>query len=87
MTKSAHINTRVEPGLKQDAELVLSQLGLSMSDAVSLFLTQTVLHKGLPFAVRIPNEETIEAINESRAGLKRYTSSEGMLADILGEDD
>jgi DNA-damage-inducible protein J len=87
MGKTAYINTRVEPDLKKDAETVFSQLGLSMSDAVALFLRQSVLNKGLPFPVRLPNAETLEAINEPRENLKRYTSSQEMFDDILGEDD
>ena len=87
MSKTAYINTRVEPELKDKAEGVLSQLDLSMSDAVMLFLNQTVLHQGLPFPVRIPNQETIDAINEPREGLKRYASPSEMFDDILNEDD
>lgn len=85
MGKSAYINTRVEPELKKNAENVFSQLGLSMSDAISLFLSQSVLHKGLPFPVRIPNDETVEAINEPRKGLMRYSSSQEMFDDILND--
>jgi len=87
MRKTAYINTRVEPELKKNAESLFSQLGLSMSDAVSLFLNQAVLNKGLPFPVRIPNTETIEAFNEPREGLKRYTSSQDMFDDILNDNE
>lgn len=86
MPKTAYINTRVEPELKKNAESVFSQLGLSMSDAVALFLSQSVLHKGLPFPVRIPNAETVEAINEPRDDLKRYASSQDMFDDILKDE-
>lgn len=87
MNKTTHISVKVNQELKGKAEGVLSQLGLSMSDAVTLFLNQTVLHQGLPFPVRIPNQETIDAINEPREGLKRYASSSEMFDDILNEDD
>ncbi len=86
MSKTAYINTRVEPDLKRDAETIFSKLGLSMSDAVALFLRQSVLHQGLPFEVGLPNAETIEAINEPRDGLKRYASSQDMLDDILKDE-
>jgi len=87
MSKSAYINTRIEPHLKQEAEGVLSKLGLSMSDAVTLFLNQTVMHQGLPFDVRIPNSETIGAIQEPRDDLKVYDTASDMMADILSEED
>jgi DNA-damage-inducible protein J len=68
MPKSAYITARVEPELKARAESVLKQIGLSTTDAVTLFLHQVVLRRGLPFSARIPNKETREAIAELDAG-------------------
>lgn len=83
MRKTDFINSRVEPELKKDAERIFLQLGLSMSDAVTLFLRQSVMHQGLPFDVRIPNKDTSAAIKESHQNLKRYSSSKEMVDDIL----
>ncbi|MCH3953843.1 MAG: type II toxin-antitoxin system RelB/DinJ family antitoxin [Eubacterium sp.] len=55
MGKSATLNLRVDPELKQNAEAILSRLGLPMSTAVDLFLNQIVLTGGLPFAVTLPD--------------------------------
>ncbi len=85
MAKTALLNTRAGPELKGQAEFVLSKLGLSMSEAVTLFLRQTVQQQGLPFAVRLPNRETEEAIAEPRNG-RGYASQEAMLDDILAEE-
>lgn len=54
MEKSATLNLRINPTLKQDAESVLSRLGIPMSTAVDMFLNQVVLSEGIPFAVTLP---------------------------------
>ncbi len=55
MEKTATLNLRVNPALKQDAESVLGRLGIPMSVAVDMFLNQIVLVGGIPFAVTLPN--------------------------------
>ena len=87
MAKTAAINTRIEPDLKQEAEGIFSTLGIKTSDAISMFYKQVVLQKGIPFDVRIPNEETIAALNEPREGLKTYDNARAMMEDILSESD
>ena len=67
MAKTETIRARVEPGLKRDAEAVLKKIGLTPSEAITLFLTQVKLTKGLPFPLRVPNAETRRAIRETRA--------------------
>ena len=54
MEKSATLNLRVNPALKQEAESVLRRLGVPMSTAVDIFLNQIVLTGGIPFAVTLP---------------------------------
>jgi DNA-damage-inducible protein J len=58
MLKTAMIHARVEPMLKQDAEIMLRSVGLNMSQAITLFLQQVKFQRGLPFDVKVPNEET-----------------------------
>jgi len=67
MGKSETIRASVEPRLKREAEAVLKKIGLTPSEAITLFLTQVKLTKGLPFPVRVPNAETRRAIREARA--------------------
>ncbi|MEA2100346.1 MAG: type II toxin-antitoxin system RelB/DinJ family antitoxin, partial [Campylobacterota bacterium] len=43
--------------------------GVSLSDAINMFLTQSVMERGLPFEMKIPNDETIRAIEDARAGI------------------
>jgi DNA-damage-inducible protein J len=67
MRKTETIRARIEPRLKRDAEAVLKKIGLTSSEAITLFLTQVKLTKGLPFSIRVPNAETRRAIREARA--------------------
>ena len=67
-TKDAKVQVRMESGLKADVEKIFKKLGLTTSEAVSLFFNMVKLSKGLPFEVKIPNAETIEALEDSRAG-------------------
>jgi addiction module RelB/DinJ family antitoxin len=64
--KTETIRARVEPRLKREAEAVLKKLGLTPSEAITLFLTQVKLTKGLPFPTRVPNAETRRALREAR---------------------
>ena len=84
MAKTDMIRARVEPELKREAEDLFSDLGLSATDAITLFYRQVTLHQGLPFDVRIPNPETIEALTQARdgIGLIEYTSLEDLKAAV-----
>ena len=53
-TKTSNVFARVEPELKEQAEAVLSEIGLPMSNAITLFLKQVVLRRGVPFPIVIP---------------------------------
>lgn len=65
MHKVATINTRIEPRLKTRAENILHKVGLTSAEAVRLFYMQICLRNGLPFAVKIPNKETIKAMDDA----------------------
>ena len=81
--KTDIINARIEPALKSSAEKIFRSLGMSTTDAISIFLSQVVLNKGLPFEVRIPNKTTRQAIKELKAGKgKRYKSSQQLMDDL-----
>lgn len=68
MSKTETVRARVEPELKRNAEAVLKKLGLTPSEAITLFLTQVTLSNGLPFTLRVPNRRTSKAIREARSG-------------------
>ena len=54
MARTANVFARVESEIKEQAESVLDQLGIPMSNAVSMFLKQIVLQKGIPFEMKLP---------------------------------
>jgi len=68
MAKAAMIRARIEPELKTDVENIFQELGLSITEAVTLFYRQVRLNRGLPFEVRIPNETTVRTFRDSDAG-------------------
>ena len=76
MAKSEMIRARVEPALKHDAEAVLNKLGMTPTEAITLFYRQVTLFRGLPFPVRIPNATTRKALREarSRKDIERFES-------------
>ncbi len=82
MAKTEMIRARVEPELKYQAEEIFSKIGLSPTEAITLFYAQVTLHRGLPFAVKIPNAETIEALRQARSGegLTEYDNLENLKA-------
>ncbi len=57
MAKETTVRARMDEDLKQDAEDILKQLGLSTSQAINLFFSQFVLRRGLPFDVVIPEDK------------------------------
>ena len=87
MAKTAYLNTRIEPELKSEAEGIFRKIGISTSDAISIFLRQVVAHRGFPFPVLEPNEETIEALEEDWRAMRGYRSGREMMRDILDESD
>lgn len=55
MTKTANLYARIEPDVKEQAEKILSILGIPASSAINMFYKQIILNKGLPFEVKIPS--------------------------------
>ena len=64
MAKSMMIHARIEPELKREAETMLHALGLTMTQAITLFLQQVRLNNGLPFEVKLPTAQTKKALIE-----------------------
>ena len=70
MAKTDTLHIRIEPSVKQKAEKTLNDLGLSITDAINVFLNQVILNDGIPFEIRKPkfNKETIQAIEDTKNG-------------------
>ncbi len=64
MAKSTSINVRITEDVKKGAEVILNGLGLNISSAVNLFLKQVINYRGIPFDLRLPNKETLHAMDD-----------------------
>lgn len=73
---------KLDSDVKQEAQKIFAQLGLTLGEAVNLFLNQVKLNKGLPFEVKIPNKETLSAIKEVESGQTEPLSIEEHLAEM-----
>lgn len=69
MAKTDTLHIRVEPNVKQKAEEILHDLGLSITEAISVFLNQIILNDGIPFEIRKPrfNKETLQTIENAKS--------------------
>lgn len=67
MNNSTNLNIRIDKKVKENSEKVLEGLGLTMTTAINIFLRQVIRVNGIPFEIKgnIPNQDTIEAIEES----------------------
>ena len=70
MAKTDILHIRVEPSVKKKAEATLNDLGLSITEAINVFLNQVILNDGIPFEIRKPriNKETIQALEDTKNG-------------------
>ncbi len=84
MTKSTTIRARIEPSLKSEVEVILGELGLTVSETVHLLFRQIKLRKGIPFAVEIPNALTAKTLRDSKAGrnVKTFQTKKDLYADL-----
>ena len=89
MAKTASMYIRIDPQVKSDVEAIYSQYGMSITDAINVFLYTSRNIGGLPFDLRpsmIPNAETLEAMKEGneiiKSGKARFENAEDMLREL-----
>jgi DNA-damage-inducible protein J len=81
------VRARIDRETKERAEAVLATIGLTVSDAVRLMMIRIAQDGAMPFNPLIPNEETIEAMREARAGKLVKVGAVDDLLNYLHEDD
>lgn len=82
-TKTATARALIDPEVKREAESILKEMGLSVSNSVELFYRQVVAQGGLPFDLQVPRKRTIQAIRNSRARKgKRFSTSRELFKDL-----
>ena len=88
------INVNVDSNLKREATVILKDLGLNMSTAINMFLSQVVKQEGIPFEVKNPkpSRELKQALKETediisgKKKVKTYHNVDEMFNDIINED-
>ena len=84
MAKAAAISARMDPELKRNAEKIFKKLGLTTTQAITIFYKQVELQRGLPFGIQIPNETTAQALEEARTrqNLANFNTLDDLLEDL-----
>lgn len=90
---TANLNICIDSALKQEAETLFDELGLTMSSAITVFLRSAVNYNGLPFELRrfVPNAETKAALDEyeemkkNPGSYKRYETFDEVLDEVLAD--
>lgn len=81
--KTEPTSLRLDTEAKKAAYSIFKQLGLKPAQAMNLFLRQVALKKGIPFAINVPNDSTLEAINElERGDTKSFDNTDDFYDDL-----
>ena len=84
MSKTAMIQARIEPHLKAEVEGILRELGLSVTEAISLYFNRIRMEHGIPFEVKIPNTETLRAMRDVESGrVEKHSDVDEMFKDLM----
>ncbi len=87
MPSNTVVRARIDGQIKEEAAAVLDAMGLTVSDAFRMLLTRIAKERALPFEPLVPNEETIQAMQEARARrVKTAKSPEDLIAQLNADD-
>jgi DNA-damage-inducible protein J len=75
-------NVYLNSEIKAQALNIFKQYGLGLSDAFNMFLTQAVMEKGIPFIIKIPNDETVQAMEEVKKDIGETISYEDHIEEM-----
>lgn len=95
MAKTANINIRIDPETKSSAEELFASFGITVTDAINIFLRKSIMEGGLPFEVKQPryNLETEAAIEEAKEIIggkiqaRRYSTAHALFEELDAETD
>jgi DNA-damage-inducible protein J len=83
MANGAYVQARIDPHIKEEARSVLDELGISMSEAIVVYLKQIILQRGIPFELKLPNKATSQAVQELESGKGvTFSSADELLEDL-----
>jgi DNA-damage-inducible protein J len=69
MALDATVRARIDVGLKEDVEKILSEIGMSTSQAITIFMKGIKRERGIPMELKIPNDETLQAMKDAELGI------------------
>jgi len=88
MTSTANEKTRtnvyLDTEMKKKAQAIFKQYGMGLSDAFNIFLSQSVMERGIPFQIKIPNDDTAKIIQDAREGKNMTKVSLNELKEEIG---
>lgn len=93
---TANVNVKVDPITKEEAAMVLKDLGLNMSTAINIFLRQIVINNGIPFEIKAPNpskrlqealDEEEKIMEDIKTGKRKTYKKMDDLINALNSDD
>lgn len=84
--KADIVRARIAPDVKHSAEQVLSTLGMSMSDAIRIFINQIAIRQSFPIELKTPNQLTVDAM-QADVEPQIYHSAAALFAEIANADD
>lgn len=87
MAANDTVRARIDPAVKKEAEAVLCELGLTLSDAIRMLMIRIAKDKALPLPVKVPNASLLAAMREADAiaedrTRKRFATAEELFNDI-----
>ncbi|MDT8370310.1 MAG: type II toxin-antitoxin system RelB/DinJ family antitoxin [Longimicrobiales bacterium] len=84
MSKTTTARARIEPEVKEEAERILGDCGLTASQAIGLFYRQVILERGMPFPIRSFNAETRRVLKNSENGIEveHFESADALFEDL-----
>jgi len=84
MSKTTTVTVRIDPKIKSKALKVLDKLGITTSQAVTMYFNQISVENGLPFRPHIPNAETLQAMDDvsNRQAAKVFETPEEVFKDL-----
>ncbi|MDX9814042.1 MAG: type II toxin-antitoxin system RelB/DinJ family antitoxin [Sulfurimonas sp.] len=74
-TQKVRTNVYLDSAMKKKAQEIFKAYGMGLSDAFNIFLSQTIMERGIPFELKIPNSETLKAINDASSGKNMVETS------------
>ncbi|HIJ39065.1 MAG TPA: type II toxin-antitoxin system RelB/DinJ family antitoxin [Rhodospirillaceae bacterium] len=83
MATTTMVHVRVEENIKRQAAETLAAMGLTVSDAVRVFLTRVVAERQMPFALKVPNLETLNAMKEADEIVRARRARFGSAAELF----